>query len=70
MTLISSPVTLWFFSDEEPGDEPEFVKEGDFPSLADALDRAENIGSRWFFYPHFLITDAEGSEILTQYSEP
>jgi hypothetical protein len=70
MASTAAPVTLWFFSDEEPGEEPEFVKEGEFPSLAAALDRAENIGSRWFFYPHFLITDAEGSELLTQYAEP
>lgn len=62
--------TLWFFTDENPGDKPEFVREGCFPSLSDAEHRLENIGSRWFFYPHALITDQEGSEVATYYAEP
>ena len=67
---MQTPLTLWFFTDENPGDEPEYVKEGDFPTLAAATDRIENIGSRWFFYPHALITDATGAEVATYYSEP
>ena len=62
--------TLWFFTDEEPGTDPEYVKEGDFPTIDEAEDRIANIGSRWFFYPHALITDEGGAEVATYYSEP
>lgn len=62
--------SLWFFTDENPGDEPEFVHEGKFASVADAEDRIANIGSRWFFYPHARITDHDGAEVATYYSEP
>jgi hypothetical protein len=62
--------TLWFFTDENPNDVPEFVREGSFTSLADAENHLDNIGSRWFFYPHALITDPEGAEVATYYGEP
>jgi hypothetical protein len=63
-------LTLWFFTDENPGDNPEFVREGDFATLEAAKDRIANIGSRWFFYPHALITDETGAEVATYYAEP
>jgi len=63
--------TLHFFTDEHPGDEPEFVKEGEFSTLEEARERIDNIGSRWFFYPHALITEtATGEEVATYYAEP
>jgi len=62
--------TLHFFTDEHPGDEPEFVREGEFDTIAEAEDRIANIGSRWFFYPHALITDSNGEEVATYYAEP
>lgn len=62
--------TLWFFTDEEPGDAPEYVREGAFSSLEEAEERIANIGSRWFFYPHALITDENGEEVSTYYAEP
>jgi hypothetical protein len=64
------PYTLWFFTDENPEDTPEYVREGEFDSVEDAEERIENIGSRWFFYPHALISDSEGSEVATYYAEP
>lgn len=62
--------TLWFFTDENPEDNPEFVREGEFESVADAEDCIHNIGSKWFFYPHALITDSTGAEVVTYFSEP
>jgi len=64
------PFTLWFFTDEEPNDSPEYVKEGEFLTLEEAEDRLANIGSRWFFYPHATITDTTGAEVATYYAEP
>ena len=40
----------WTFDDQD-----DFVKEGEFRTLPDALDRMNNIGSRWFFFPNACI---------------
>lgn len=50
----------WTFDDEN-----DFVKEGEFETLPEALDRMNNIGSRWIFYPNACIIQdnlAQGGE--------
>jgi|688.fasta_scaffold1877407_2 hypothetical protein len=42
---------LRFFCIEEDGS-TDYVSEGFFETLEQALDRLENIGSRWIFYPN------------------
>jgi len=42
---------LRFFCIEED-DSINYVSEGFFETLEQALDRLENIGSRWIFYPY------------------
>lgn len=39
-----------------------FVKEGEFETLPEALDRMDNIGSRWIFYPNACIIQDNMSE--------
>lgn len=34
----------------------EFVTEGDFPSIEQAWERSNDMGSRWFFYPIHIVT--------------
>jgi hypothetical protein len=37
----------------------EYVTEGEFDSINDAWQRANDMGSRWFFYPfHFVVTES------------
>ncbi len=48
---------LSFFSDDG-----ESVIEGQFDTLDEALDRMDNIGSRWIFYPNAMIFDREEQE--------
>lgn len=34
----------------------EMVKEGEFNTIKEAWERASDMGSRWFFYPIYVIT--------------
>lgn len=38
------------------------VREGEFPSIQAAWDRASDMGSRWFFYPVCVVTGASRSD--------
>jgi hypothetical protein len=42
----------------------EFVKEGNFDTTEDAWNRAEDMGSRWFFYPIHVVVGAKGKRIV------
>jgi hypothetical protein len=42
---------LRFFCIEEDGSR-DYISEGFFETLGQALNRLENIGSRWIFYPN------------------
>ncbi len=41
-----------------------FVKEGSFDTTEDAWNRAEDMGSRWIFYPIHVVTGAKGKRIV------
>lgn len=43
----------------------DYVREGAFDSLQDALHRLDNIGSRWIFYPNAcIVQDCDGKRSL------
>lgn len=59
---------LYFFTGDDPDfaqticsmsrtvdDKNDFVKEGEFETFPEALDRMNNIGSRWFFFANACI---------------
>jgi hypothetical protein len=45
----------------------EYVKEGEFDTYESAIDRMNNIGSRWIFYPNACII--EGEKVIGIYME-
>ena len=52
----------------------DFVKEGEFDTLPEALNRLDHIGSRWFFFPNACIIEDDfatkgGREIVGVYME-
>jgi len=51
---------LFFFCVDEDGEPCETVREGAFETEEEALDRMDNIGSKWFFYPNAYIVDPNG----------
>lgn len=44
----------------------DYVREGDFVTFRQAVDRMNNIGSRWIFYPNACIIDDQ-SEVVGTY---
>ena len=41
------------------GFDGEYKIEGLFPSISEAWDRSNDMGSRWYFYPwHFVVTES------------
>jgi len=58
---------LYFFSGNDPevafdikdgkADRGEYVREGTFNTKEEALNRLDNIGSRWIFYPNACIIE-------------
>lgn len=57
---------LEFFTYDED-DKEDFVIEGLFDSVELAEERANNIGSRWIFYPNVRIWDRETDEVIVEY---
>ena len=57
---------LQFFVEDDDGYEDKVV-EGYFSTVASAEDRANNIGSRWIFYPNVRIVDTDANEIVVEY---
>ena len=51
---------LFFFCADEDGEPIETVREGLFDTEDEALDRLDNIGSKWFFYPNAYIIHPNG----------
>lgn len=57
---------LQFFTYDE-NDKEDFVIEGRFPTVESAEDRANNIGSRWIFYPNVRIWDRKTDKLIAEY---
>jgi hypothetical protein len=68
MTDFDDEFQLRFFC-ENVDESREYVSEGFFSTLGQALNRLENIGSRWIFYPHADIV-YKGKVIETYFADP
>ena len=41
----------------------DYVTEGEFASVEDAWERADDMGSRWYFYPFHFVTTESGKTV-------
>lgn len=41
----------------------EYITEGEYQTEAAALERSDNMGSRWYFYPFHFLTSKSGKTI-------
>lgn len=55
---------LSFFCIDEANDTIDSVTEGHFDTVEAAIDRADNVGSRWIFYPYYHVIDTETGEVV------